>query len=326
MVTISSPSKKRSRQTPRHHVIVQANSAADTLSSLDESLIKDLYRLHGAILFRGFPLDVEHFAGFTSTFCSHSIVNTADKRDLVDAKNRIQTVNRGEAPFPLHPELSPEPWRPDVCFFGCLTPPETAGETTFCDGVQIARKLAPDTAKTLANKRLRYTLTATAEDCRFWLGTAQPSDDQLEQAPATCPYRFSRIGANIMRSYTTPVLHKPMFTDKLAFANFLLFARYMRNDRAFPVFDDGRAVPDHLVADIKNTSDKLTYVHRWQANDLIMLDNTRFMHGRNLVIDASRRLILTYFGYLNFARPGTEEPIGAPWRIPGGMDSLRAQG
>jgi len=56
-----------------------------------------------------------------------------------------------------------------------------------------------------------------------------------------------------------------------------------------------------------------------------MLDNTRFMHGRNAIVEADGRLIASYFGYLKDAPANPEEPIDPPWRrsafrppLPGG--------
>jgi hypothetical protein len=52
----------------------------------------------------------------------------------------------------------------------------------------------------------------------------------------------------------------------------------------------------------------------WQAGDVLMLDNTRFMHGRTAIVDPGERFIATFFGYLSFAVPDPEEPPNAPWR------------
>jgi hypothetical protein len=44
------------------------------------------------------------------------------------------------------------------------------------------------------------------------------------------------------------------------------------------------------------------------------LDNSRFMHGRNAIVNAEERVILTNFGFLNFAKRSEEDPIDPPWR------------
>ena len=81
-------------------------------------------------------------------------------------------------------------------------------------------------------------------------------------------------------------------------------------------------VPDELVESVKRISDNLATEIVWQENDVLMLDNTRFMHGRNEVLDVRQRYILTYFGYLKFAQPGGEEGENARWRKVDGMRGL----
>ena len=47
-----------------------------------------------------------------------------------------------------------------------------------------------------------------------------------------------------------------------------------------------------------------------------MLDNIRFLHGRNNILNLKDRRILTYFGYLKFACDKHDPVINAPWRNP----------
>jgi hypothetical protein len=68
------------------------------------------------------------------------------------------------------------------------------------------------------------------------------------------------------------------------------------------------------VHQIKATSDAITLAVQWRAGDVLMLDNTRFMHGRNQILDGAERQIATYFGFLTFAKPGPGEILDAPWR------------
>ena len=281
---------------------------------IDPGLITRLYRQHGALLLRGFAADLDGFRRFAERYCIASVFNDSRGRVVLDDANNIQSVNRGVAPFPLHPELSREPWRPDVCFFGCLNPPRREGATTVCDGVEIVRHLPADVRRALEGRRLLYAQPAIIEELDYWLGTANPSDAQLSAPPAGCPYFFWRAPAMIVRAFTRPALHRPMFTDAPAFGNFLLFARYCLGTKDYPLFEDGSQVPDSLLAVVKSVSDRLTAPIVWQKGDLLMIDNTRFMHGRTAIRDAEERLIASYFGYLRFAVPDEEEPADAPWR------------
>lgn len=300
-------------QPGRPYALV-ASLPGERADDLTAGEVLALYRAHGAILFRGFDFDLPAFRAFTETFCSSSVFNESPDRLLLDDENNIQSVNGGLDPFPLHPELSREPWKPDACFFCCLNPPRAAGETTICDGVAIVDALPAEVRDGFAGRRLIYVQPAWPELLDYWLGTATPTAAQLARPPASCPYRFLDLKGRIVRAFTRPALHRPMFTDRLAFGNFLLFARYYLGRPAFPALDDGERVPDAWMESVKTAADRLTAPIRWQKGDLVMLDNTRFMHGRKAIVEADGRLIASYFGYLKDAPVNLEEPTDPPWR------------
>jgi hypothetical protein len=117
-----------------------------------------------------------------------------------------------------------------------------------------------------------------------------------------------------VRAFTRAALHRPMFTDRQAFGNFLLFARDYNGRRDFPLLEDGGEVPDAWVEGVRVAARSITRPVNWQRGDLLMLDNSRFMHGRNAITDPADRLIASFFGYLRFAPVNPEEPADPPWR------------
>lgn len=297
----------------RPYALVEA--AGETgLADLDNGDVAVLFKRHGALLFRGFPPDVDAFRAFATTYCSSSVFNESPDRKLLDATNNIQSVNGGADAFPLHPELSREPWKPDVCFFHCLKAPRSGGQTTICDGIELVRQLPPHVRDNLARHRLLYLQPAPSWQLRYWFGTDTPAMAALQNPPPECPYRFTVIDGHLVRMFTRPALHQPMFSSDPAFGNFLLFARYHVGRRDFPLLDDGREVPDEWVEAVKTVADRLTIPVEWRAGDLLMLDNSRFMHGRNPIDIPSERLIASYFGYLDFAPVNPEEPVDPIWR------------
>lgn len=297
----------------RPYAIVRAETERSVME-LDPRLIAELYKRDGALLFRGFAVDLEEFDAFAGQFCATSVFNDSPGRQVLDAARNIQSVNLGTEPFPLHPELSREPWKPDACFFLCLQPPRGGGMTTVCDGVELVRQMPDEIRDGLAGRRLVYMQPGWPELFEYWLGTATPNDLQLASPPPGCPYRFARANGQVRRIFSRPALHRPMFTDALAFGNFLLFARYFGGRSNFPVLDDGAPVPAAWMETIKALGDRLAAPIAWEKGDLVMLDNSRFMHGRTEITEPRQRLIASYFGYLNFALPDPEEPIDPIWR------------
>lgn len=281
---------------------------------VDRSLIVELYKTHGALLFRGFGTGVPEFGSFTQGFCPTHVLNESFGRRPIDPEHNIHTVDPGVREFPLHSELSREPWKPDVAFFACLSAPTDGSATTVCDGVELAAGIPEDVRQCLTGRRLLHIMPTWPELLEFWLGDSDPTDEILDHPPSWCPYQFRRLNGYVVRYFSRPALHRPMFSDQLAFANFLLFARFKKDRRDFPLLDTGEPVPEPWVQAIKSTADRLTAKVIWQAGDVLMLDNTRFMHGRTAIVDAADRLIVTFFGYLSFAVPDSEEPPNAPWR------------
>ena len=304
------------------HVVLTATGESGPLD-IDRDTIAGLYRAHGALLLRGFATDLAAFRGFTARFCAASVFNESPDRGVLDGAANIQTVNAGGDPFPLHPELSREPWKPDTAFFACLRPPSVMGATTIADGIAIADALPPAVRAVFTARRLRYHMPAPPEMLAFWLGSETPDAAALAMPPPWCPYSFPRLGGTIVRSFSRPALHRPMFAGRPAFGNFLLFARYYLGRRGFPCFDDGTPVADPLLDAVMDAAAPLTVPIRWRAGDLLMLDNSRFMHGREAVVADDGRLIASFFGYLTFAEPDGEEPADAIWRRGGFRPPVR---
>ena len=295
------------------YLTIRAKGEKSPLEVPADTIIQ-AYKHYGALLLRGFTIDLDIFAQFAEQFCSGSVFNESRSRQVLDDSRNIQSVSLGTAAFPLHPELSREPWKPDVCFFACLNPPRRLGATTVCDGSVLVERLPPALREEMAARRLRYTRHTTQDELVTWFGTTEPSDAQLADPPARCPFTFRRDGEQIQRSFSRPFLHRPMFTDRLAFGNFLLFARYGIDRWDFPLFDDGTLVPPAWTHLLRDMGDEITAAVAWRRGDILMLDNTRFLHGRTEVVPRDGRLIASYFGYLNFARANEEDPPEAPWR------------
>ena len=286
-----------------------------SLATLDRVQVEALYKEHGALQFRGFGTDLARFRDFARSFCATAVVNESPGRQAIDAGANIHTVDGGTGTFNLHPELSREPWKPDVAFFACFSAPRAGGQTTLADGCAIVERMPDAVRRGLEGRRLLYIKPTWPSLLAYWLGTPTPGEADLARPPAGCPYSFHRLPTGeIVRVFSRPALHRPMFTDRPAFGNFLLFARFNNGVPDHPVLDDGHPVPEAWLQAIKATGDALAVEAGWQPGDVLMLDNTRFMHGRTAIREPGERLIATYFGYLRFAIPDPEEPAGAIWR------------
>lgn len=304
-----------SRPYPERPMTLVHAAAGETLDTISTPEMLEHLR-DTAVLVRGFPPSIPAFNAFAKKFCAVSVFNESPNRLVLDGENNIQSVNLGTEPFPLHPELSREPWKPDMCFFHCIDAPHQGGETTYCDGVELLRRIPDKVRNALENRSLLYIQPAPPAILQYWLGTSQPDDATLANPPASCPYRFRRFDTGIVRYFVHPALHKSLLSDEMAFGNFLLFARYYLKLDRIPLFEDGNVVPDWIVDAIKAAAAPITFSVSWQPGDILILDNSRFMHGRNAITEPGDRLIASYFGYLNGVEGRPDEIENPPWRRP----------
>ena len=283
------------------------------VTDVDTGAVRSAIETSGAVLLRGFEPSLEGFSALSRMLCSHSSFNESPNRQLLTQGNAVQSVNLGSDPFPLHPELSREPWRPDLAMFGCINPPGVGGQTNICDGIEIVRQMPAEIRQALEGSKLYYIQPASPALLKFWLGTKTPGREQMENPPPSCPYFFRKPQGQILRGFIRPVFEPTLFQDEPAFANFVMFARdYLRLPN-FPSLD-GKPFPDDWLDEIRSTARRLTYSHAWQQGDILLLDNSRFMHGRKAIANAEERRIATFFGYLEGIERRPLEPENPVWR------------
>jgi len=299
-----------------HNYLTVTADPGTLIGTLPTADVIAWFKRFGAILFRGFEYDLDGFSEFTARYCSLFVRNESGRRAMVSADGTTQTVNLGQEAFPLHPELSRVPWRPDIAWFACARAPAADGETLVCDGAAVAGALSEGTRAALEGRRVLYREETPLAAFTDWLGIAPPDDATLAFISGDSPFLFERHGDRIFRSFSRPFLHRPLFGAGVVFGNFLLFARHMLRTKSFPTFGDGSVIPDGIADEIREVSDRLAVAHRWQERDLLMLDNSRFLHGRRIVRDPADREIWTQFGYANFLEE--DDPrLAEPWRYPG---------
>ena len=169
-------------QPGRPLVLVERETEA-ALAELDLTMATALYQAHGALLFRGFGADLDAFHAHAKRFSSTAVVNESPGRTVLDPAKSLYTVDGGTNAFALHPELSREPWKPDLAMFGCLSAPGTGGQTLVCDGIALAKALPSEVRRGLEGRRLIYLKGCWPELLEFWLGTATPDDALLQTPP-----------------------------------------------------------------------------------------------------------------------------------------------
>jgi alpha-ketoglutarate-dependent taurine dioxygenase len=274
----------------------------DELALVDRELVVNQFKTHGVVLFRSFPLGIDRFQACVKAYSSSRLSYPGSQRSNrknVSQDGIVQRVAGGTGALPLHSELAHTPFRPDVCWFYCVKAPEMGSETTLCDGLLLLSALSKPTIRRLEHRRLRYRRRVPLSFWRNLLGIRSTCEvrDFLRTSPKG--QFFKMQDSDIYQDFVTPCLHIAKFLNARVFANNMLYNFRKGHELRYPTFGNMVSIPNDLILEVSSVARRCTIDVRWHDADLLMFDNTRFMHGRRAVLDR-QRTIWTQFSDAHF--------------------------
>ncbi len=263
--------------------------------------LKDQASRHGAILFRGFPVQTaEDFDRFVAAFGLENFAYEDSLSNAVRVNKTPRVFTANEAPpsvmIYLHHEMAQTPIYPSMLFFFCEKPAEEGGATPLCRSDVLWERLEenrPDFARDCVEKGLRYSnVMPSSNDLESGMGRSWQSTLKA-QTPAEAEARLKSLGYSwewlddgCLRA-TTPVLPavRDLPGERRSFFNQLIAAyrgwKDTRNDPSKSItFGDGTPLDRDAVAEAIALGDELSFDTPWEQGDVAMVDNYVVMHGR----------------------------------------------
>jgi len=261
----------------------------------------DRAALHGAILFRGFPLaGPEDFDRFITAF---DLPNFPYEESLSNAVRVVKTARvftANEAPptvtIFLHHEMAQTPIYPSKLFFFCEQPSESGGATPLCRSDVLwdrLRSKCPEFARDCESKGLKYSNVMPSQNDpnsgmgRSWQSTLRASTpEQAEERLKALGYSWTWLTDGSLRA-TTPMLPavRKLADGRTSFFNQLIAAfqgwKDERNDPAKAItFGEGTPLDRDAVNVATGLGEELSFNLAWQRGDVALVDNYVTMHGR----------------------------------------------
>lgn len=253
--------------------------------------IKDLFKKHGCILFRNFEFSPESYRKFTENFTITFANDTSDtqRRKKTTFGKNVREVDAGNKKMSLHSEASFSPSWPEIVWFYCKEAPLYKGETTICDGIKLWDSLTYKTKNFFLGNPIMYKLKIPVEVKSKRKGK---KNWQINSVGAYDTYLNLSAGELITKQIRF-AMSETFIPGKLSFANHLLHQKpYIDKSIEKWGLQNGKKIPKKYINEIKKNSDNLTYFHKWKKNDILMVDNRRFMHARNFFKKDDPRIIL----------------------------------
>lgn len=239
----------------------------------------------GWALFRGFEHNLDIFNQVVSNFCHKLTFDPARKF----SSNMSQKVDAGTLAIGLHTENGNTPFPPHIVAFYSQKSALTGSQTTLCDGVSFYHSL-PEPLQKRFSYPISVTRTLPKELWQTYVANEHPelapgqeiNFQHLQDVLNMVPGQSGKLNAQGELEYSLVVSPLQIKNGKIAFANALLGPSFNYEKPSYQ-FADGSYVSQSELDLLAAYAEEHTYELQWQDGDIILIDNTRIMHGRRAI-------------------------------------------
>ena len=264
--------------------------------------IKNILHTEGALVIRGLRFhSTRQFGQFLEELFEQNLAEykyRSTPRTTVGNNVYTATEYHPSVTIPQHNESSySNAWAMRIGFF-CMTPPAPGmGATPLADSRQVLARIPRDVIERFENKKLQYVRNYGSIDLPWsevfqtdsrkevelfcadhgisteWIGTDGLRTKQVTPAVETHPVTGERVWFNQAHLFHISGLSEDVARD--------LKSIYREEDLPRNVyFGDGSAIPSEDLDAIRTAYDEVKFHFDWQKNDIVLLDNMLYTHGR----------------------------------------------
>jgi alpha-ketoglutarate-dependent taurine dioxygenase len=256
---------------------------------------------HGAILFRGFPLEsVEQFERFIGVVSAGAVEYKyrASPRTQVSGNIYTSTDYPAEQTIFPHNEHAFSPVFPLRLFFYCVTPPGSGGQTPIGDGRRILARIPAAVREAFGRRGVLYQRNYNDGFGLPWQVVFQSEDKgaveaycreheiALEWKPGE-RLRTRQVGPAVVRH---PRTGEPVWFNHATFFHVSTLPPELRDGvlAAFgeddlptqTYYGDGAAIEPDVLEQLRAIYLDELVDFDWQPRDVLMVDNMLTVHGR----------------------------------------------
>ena len=253
----------------------------------------------GWVLFRGFEHNLDYFNELVSSFCHKLTFDPA--REF--SSHMSQKVDAGTMAVGLHTENGNTPFPPELVAFYSQQSAITGSQTTLCDGVDFYESLPKNLQKRFSSP-LSVRRTLPEHLWKAYVANEHPKLDSgqvinsqhLEEVLSMVPGQSGQLNAQGELDYCLTISPLQVNNGRIAFANALLGPSFNYQKPSYQFADSSYLTQSELDV-LADYAEAHTYELQWQDGDMILIDNTRVMHGRRAIEgDPSQRKLVIAMG------------------------------
>lgn len=273
---------------------------------------------HGAVLFRGFGVDLGGFAAAAQALGGPALPyreRSSPRRELAPSVF-TSTDHPPDQPIPLHNENSYQLEFPARLVFCCVRPADHGGQTPLADCRRVLARIDPAIRQRFQRRAVRYVRTYQPGIGLPWQEAFQDSDRaRVRQYCTEQDIRAHWDGDGVLRTeQVRPALAVHPGTGQHVWFNHAAFFHASSLDartgaallaqlgeRRLPTntyYGDGSPIDDHTMAHIRAAYAAETVSFTWHTGDVLLVDNLLVAHGRT-PYQGQRQVIVSMSGLLS---------------------------
>lgn len=240
----------------------------------------------GWALFRGFQHNLDGFNEIVSHFCQQVTFDPA--REFTTSMS--QKVDAGTQAVGLHIENGNTPFPPSLVAFYSQKSALKGSQTTLCDGVSLYESL-PNSLQKRFETPIKVTRTLPETLWKAYVSNEHPNleagqavtEQHLDNVLNMIPGQSGKLNEKGELDYSLQIAPLSRHNGKTAFANALLGPSFNYQK---PIYHhaDGSLIKQSELDLLAQYAEAHTYELNWRDGDIIIIDNTRVMHGRRAIL------------------------------------------
>jgi len=251
------------------------------------NLIKKEFLNSGIIEFSNLPFKKNEIQTFTDFFTTN-YANDANRRINKFKDTKINTVDLGNHSIPIHSEASFSYSYPEIIWFYCYKNDKNGAPTTICDGKDLWQKLNKKTKQFFLKNPIKYEVQIDIPFKKKKNLKQEYFVNKIGVFNSHIDWKKSKFNFSILKY----AVNEDKNSDALFFSNHIFVGSKNEKQIKNVKLVNDKSIPKNIMKEIIRISRKLTFKYNWKKNILLMIDNKRFMHGRDKFKKNSVREIL----------------------------------
>lgn len=252
-----------------------------------KNYVKKKFLKHGIIEFSNLPYKEEKIQEFTNLF-TDTYSNDAQRRTNKFKNTKINSVDLGNHFIPLHSEASFTYSCPEIIWFYCSKNDNLGAPTTICDGKNIWSQISEKTKQFFLKNPILFKVEIDIPFKKFQNFKQNYFTNKIGVFDSYINWKKGKFCFSLIKF----VINEDYNTNSFFFANHVLVGSENEKQIKKMTLTNGKKIPKNIILEIEKICRKLTINYKWKKNKLLMINNRRFMHGRNKFRKNSNREIL----------------------------------